>query len=46
MIVSPWGEVLAQLDGKEESWCAAVFDPAVIKATRESIPVSEHQRLR
>lgn len=46
MIISPWGEVLAQLDGTEESWCAASFDPTVVKSTRESIPVMEQQRLK
>ena len=45
MIISPWGTILAQLDGQEESWCAAVFDTDLIKSTRESIPVVDHQRL-
>jgi deaminated glutathione amidase len=43
MIVSPWGEVLAEA-GEEPGIIAAEIDPAQVGAARQRIPALKHVR--
>lgn len=43
MIVSPWGEILAELP-EREGWCMAELDLGEVDRVRKSMPVHEHRR--
>ena len=44
LIVSPWGEVLARMDGVSEGYVCATLDPAVVQQSRADMPTKHHRR--
>ena len=44
MVISPWGDILAE-GGEGEEIIQAEFDPATVESTRESFPVLRDRRL-
>ena len=43
MIVSPWGEIVAEVQ-EGEGWCIADLDLEAVTRVRKSMPVQEHRR--
>lgn len=44
IIVDPWGEVLAEMDGESEGIIVAEMDPARLASVRGKMPVLSHRR--
>jgi predicted amidohydrolase len=45
MIIDPWGEVVAALDGDKEGFCMAPLDLQRLQQVRRDLPVEQHHRL-
>ena len=43
MIVSPWGEVLAECDGVTPGIATATIDLSALQAVREKMPIAAHR---
>lgn len=46
IIVDPWGEIVAQLDGDGEGLAIAEVDPEKLASVRSKMPVLDHARAR
>ncbi len=45
LIVSPWGEVLAKMEGTESGVIIAGIDMAQVEQCRQNIPIKQHQKI-
>ncbi len=45
LIVSPWGEVISQIDGTQPGVIYADIDLEILNVIRQSIPTKNHQRI-